>query len=237
VEPKAPTISPAKKSAVVYKTTSPASPRSRTRTASVPAPQPRIAPPRLEPHLAPLDPSLTARREIEFLPTNFTPYDSYLGPVRTVMARLDVHPASMITACDLVATGRHFRYLMSDPYRAQLPATTDARRAGDCKSKALWLYDHLGDPSAYYVIGKLQRGSHTSHAWVYWRNEGRWWILDPTDRFSPVAADSVSSGRYVPYYSYSRAGAFRHSATRIMMAANGGIPVTNPAVAVGGRAK
>ncbi|HYR57850.1 MAG TPA: hypothetical protein VEO95_04445, partial [Chthoniobacteraceae bacterium] len=102
-----------------------------------------------------------------------------------------------------------------------------------CKSKALWLYDHLGDSGAFYVIGKLERRSRTSHAWVYWRHDGRWWILDPTDRSTPIAADSVSPSRYVPYYSYSKAGAFRHSATRLLLA-NAAIPAA-PAVAVRSR--
>jgi hypothetical protein len=151
-----------------------------------------------------------------------------------VIARLDGRDASMMTACELMREGRRFRYLAADPYRAQAPSVTGARQAGDCKSKALWLYDQLGDPNAYYVIGKLERQSRTSHAWVYWRHDGQWWILDPTDRSSPVVADSVSSSRYVPYYSYSKAGAFRHSATRLMLA-GAGIPAV-PAVAVQARA-
>lgn len=143
----------------------------------------------------------------------------------------------MVTACELVREGRGFRYLVADPYRAQPPAVTKARHAGDCKSKALWLYSQLGDPGAYFVIGKLERRSHTSHAWVYWRCDGRWWILDPTDRGTPISADSVASHRYIPYYSYSPAGTFRHSATRLMLAMANGIPATpgEPAIAVRSR--
>ena len=140
----------------------------------------------------------------------------------------------MLTACELMREGRGFRYQITDPYRAQPPALTDARRAGDCKSKALWLYDQLGDAGAYYTIGKLQRGSRTSHAWVYWRHGDRWWILDPTDRVTPIAADSVSPSRYVPYYSYSPAGTFRHPATSLMLALGNGIPATS---AVAGQAR
>jgi hypothetical protein len=133
--------------------------------------------------------------------------------VRRVIAELDARKPDMLLACDLVRLGRGFRYTSSDPYRAALPSSTAARRAGDCKAKALWLYDRLGDPTALYVIGKLDRGSKSSHAWVYWRNQERWWILDPTNRGTPIAADSVSPQRYVPYYSYGKSGAFRHPAT------------------------
>jgi hypothetical protein len=72
----------------------------------------------------------------------------------------------------------------------------------------------------------LERRSRTSHAWVYWQCGGRWWILDPTDRATPISADSVASDRYVPYYSYSPAGTFRHRATSLMLAMGNGIPAT-----------
>ena len=153
-------------------------------------------------------------------PTTFTPYDRYLGTVRNVIANLDERPADMVTACRLMREGRGFRYAARDPYRADPPAVTAAKRAGDCKSKALWLYNHLGDPQALYVIGKLQKRSRASHAWVYWRHNERWWILDPTDSVSPIAADSVSPTRYVPYYSYNRAGTFRHKATSLLLNAS-----------------
>lgn len=214
----------------------------RLRTAAAPpAPAPRKAVPTPSsaqvPRALPKATTLTARRDLDLQPTSFTPYDRYLGTVRTVISNVNDRNATMVTACELVREGRRFRYLITDPYRAQPPAVTEARHAGDCKSKALWLYEHLGDPSAYFVIGKLERRSRTSHAWVYWRNEGRWWILDPTDRATPISADSVASHRYVPYYSYSRAGTFRHQATRLMLAMGNGIPATpgEPAIAVRSR--
>ena len=91
-------------------------------------------------------------------------------------------------------------------------------QAGDCKAKALWLYRGLGDANALFVIGKTTRFNRMSHAWVYWRNEGRWWILDlhqPIPTY--IAADSVPEDRYVPYYSYGRNGSFRHRATRLLI--------------------
>jgi hypothetical protein len=197
--------------------------REKPKIANVPPlPKPRTVipiPPRPEPKLTPPEPAEPApQRELALQPTTFTPYDRYLGTVRSVIANLDGSSPTMASACELVREGRRFRYLASDPYRAQPPSITEARQAGDCKSKALWLYGHLGDPSAFYVIGKLERRSRTSHAWVYWRHDGQWWILDPTDRATPIAADSVSSSRYVPYYSYSKAGAFRHPATSLILA-------------------
>jgi hypothetical protein len=150
-------------------------------------------------------------------PTSFTPYDRYMGNVRAVINHLEPHPADMSLACQLMQEGRRFEYVTADPYTATPPRVTAMSQAGDCKAKALWLYNCLGDSSALFVIGKTTRYSRTSHAWVYWRNENRWWILDCTNRSQPIAADSVPQDRYVPYYSYSRNGAFRHQATRLLI--------------------
>ena len=171
-------------------------------------------------------------------PTSFTPYDRYLGTVRTVINHLEPHSATMSLACQLMQEGRHFQYVMGDPYTANPPAVTATERAGDCKSKALWLYRGLGDGDALFVIGKASRYSPTSHAWVYWRNENRWWILDCTNRSQPIAADSVSQDRYVPYYSYGRSGAFRHKATCLLinpLAPNSGTPAVADHSAPGGK--
>ena len=67
-------------------------------------------------------------------------------------------------------------------------------------------------------IGKTFKGVKSNHAWVYWRCENRWWILDPTNRSAPVPADSLPDDRYVPYYSFGQQGTFRHRATWIFMA-------------------
>jgi hypothetical protein len=162
----------------------------------------------------------SALRELGAQPAGFTSYDRHLGSVRTVMAGLTPQPASLAQACRDLRVAHGFRYTARDPYSADPPATTAARRAGDCKSKALWLYERLADPTALYVIGKVTRGAKTSHAWLYWRWEDRWWILDPTNLRSPIAADSVGPNRYVPYYSFARDGAYRHAATSLLVVQN-----------------
>jgi len=171
-------------------------------------------PPRSEPSLSELPPG---GRDLSLQPTTFTPYDRYLGSVRTVINNLELRDPTMLTAARMMKEGRRFRYCVCDPYRADPPALTEARRAGDCKSKALWLYDNLGDGNALFVIGKAQKRARTSHAWVYWRWDERWWILDCTERSDPIAADSVSSDRYVPYYSIGKGGSYRHKATRLIL--------------------
>jgi hypothetical protein len=158
-------------------------------------------------------------RELELQPTSSTPYDHYFGNVRTVIASLEPHGTSMARACHLMKVGHSFEYLSRDPYRPDPPKLTELQHSGDCKSKALWLFDNLADSGALFVIGKAEKNLRTSHAWVYWRCDGRWWILDCTDRADPIAADSVSPDRYVPYYSFGKLGTYRHPATKLPVVA------------------
>ncbi len=160
---------------------------------------------------------------LEMQPTTSTPYDRYFGSVRAVLATLEPERATMAQACHLMKVGYRFRYITRDPYRPDPPKLTEAQRAGDCKSKALWLFDNLSDSSALFVIGKAEKNSRTSHAWVYWRNGDRWWILDCTDRIDPIAADSVSPNRYIPHYSFGKSGTYRHASTRTASTSRAGI--------------
>ena len=205
----------------VAKTTRPAPPAAPSaRKPTAPAisraavPPRSVLPPRNDPPASALP---LGGGELALQPTTFTPYDRYLGSVRSVISNLETQPPSMLLAARLMKVGRQFRYCVCDPYRADPPALTAARRAGDCKSKALWLYDNLGDSNALFVIGKAQKRMRTSHAWVYWHYDDRWWILDCTERSDPIAADSVSPDRYVPYYSFGKNGTFRHKATRLIL--------------------
>jgi hypothetical protein len=172
-------------------------------------------------------------RELELQPTASTPYDRYFGSVRSVIAGLEPHGTSMVKACHLMKVGHSFEYVSRDPYRPDPPKLTEMQHSGDCKSKALWLYDNLADAGALFVIGKAEKSLSTSHAWVYWRCDGRWWILDCTDRADPIAADTVSSDRYVPYYSFGKLGTYRHPAGKLSGTASNAVaanaaPVTSP---------
>lgn len=159
-------------------------------------------------------------------PTSFTPYDRFLDNVWPVLRHLDNGEVSMLRVMRLMETGHSFAYRFTDPYRPQSPELTATRRSGDCKSKALWLCAALGDPSALWVVGKKSRTSEDNHAWVYWRSEGRWYILDCTENNRPVEAGSIPRDRYIPYYSFGKVGAFRHMATRIQLVSTAQPPLT-----------
>ena len=151
-------------------------------------------------------------------PSDYTPYDRYMSPVRSVLSNLPRQQANMEEVKKLMIQGRNFRYRMENPYVAASPETTAAKRSGDCKDKALWLCKQLGDGDVRFVIGKTEPGVRISHAWVMWRNEGRWWLLDCTLRSAPVAADTLPENRYIPLYSFSKGSTYRHAATQVGIA-------------------
>ena len=117
-------------------------------------------------------------RELELEPTSSTPYDRYFGSVRAVIAAMEPRGTNMAMTCHLMKVGHSFEYLSRDPYRPDPPKLTEVQHSGDCKSKALWLYENLADSGALFVIGKAEKYLRTSHAWVYWRSEdaGGFWI-------------------------------------------------------------
>ena len=151
-------------------------------------------------------------------PSDYTPYDRYMSPVRTVLSHLTQHKPTMEQVKKLMIEGRNFRYRMENPYVAAMPEKTASKRSGDCKDKALWLCSQLGDSDVRFVIGKTEPGIRISHAWVMWKNEGRWWLLDCTLRRAPVAADELPANRYIPLYSYSKGSTYRHAATQVGIA-------------------
>jgi hypothetical protein len=143
-----------------------------------------------------------------------TPYERYMSSVKGVLRKVSGRPASasMDSVRKLMRQGRRFRYSFTTPYTANLPSVTATRKAGDCKDKSLWLANRLNDSSVRYVIGKASRRSKMSHAWLYWKDDrGQWWILDCTNRSRPLRADRVSKNSYIPFYSYSKNGAYRHA--------------------------
>ena len=152
----------------------------------------------------------------------YTPYDRYMSPVKQVLTHLGgAETPSMLKVRQLMSQGRSFRYSFTDPYTAATPEVTAKIHAGDCKAKSLWLANQLNDPNIRYVIGRARSSSKISHAWLMWKNEGRWWILDCTNTREPIPADRINpSKEYIPLYSFSKVGTYRHMATGMAIASN-----------------
>jgi hypothetical protein len=138
-----------------------------------------------------------------------TPYDRYMAPVRRTFNSMHRGGATMERVNTLMRQGRTFRYRRSDPYSPASPEETAARRAGDCKDKALWLMSQLQDPNVHFVIGKLDRRAPISHAWLEWEHDGQRWILDCAMHSHAIPADHFGPDEYVPLYSYSKETASR----------------------------
>jgi hypothetical protein len=146
-------------------------------------------------------------------PTGRTPYDGYLGPMRSVLGSLGSNKPSLDEVKQYVRTGKSFRYYMKDPYVPQMPAETEATKAGDCKAKSLWVASKMDDRTVRYVIGKARAVSQISHAWLMWPSSAGWFILDATNYSSPLAANRVSRDEFMPMYSYSAGGKYAHTIT------------------------
>ncbi len=153
------------------------------------------------------------------IPAGYTPYDRYMSPVRQVLGSLHGQTTDFKRVQSLLSEGRSFRYSFTDPYTAAMPEVTARTHTGDCKAKSLWLMDQLGDGTMRFVIGKARATSKISHAWVMWSDGRSWWILDPTNASHPIPAESAAQNEYIPQYSWSKSGSYRHSATSSSVAA------------------
>ena len=149
-----------------------------------------------------------------------TPYDGRLTQVGVFdQAAL---PPSEIPATEtidtLFAKARSFRYLpdgRNDQW--QSPEETEARWAGDCEDKAIWLYDHLrrnGYNDTQLIVGKKAKRDRSLHVWVeYTDSEGTKWLLDPTANRRAWKMDGFSTHSYQKIYSFDGVHRFYYSYT------------------------
>jgi hypothetical protein len=145
-------------------------------------------------------------------PTSSTPYDRYMGPVRSVFGQFGGAVPSMDEVRSQLRTARRFRYYFNpaEPYTPQSPEVTESRKQGDCKAKSLWLASKMGDRKVRFVIGKAVPSSKLSHAWLLWSNGGTWYFLDPTMESDVVYAERVTGRKLIPQFSYTGSGTFSH---------------------------
>lgn len=153
--------------------------------------------------------------------TSSTPYDRYMSPVKQVLGHLNGESPSMDKVRQFMSQGRNFRYSFTDPYTAATPQVTASIHAGDCKAKSLWLANQINDPSVRYVIGRARSSSRISHAWLMWKHDDRWFILDCTNTRDPIPVDRINPAKeYIPLYSYAKTGTYSHLSTQMMMASS-----------------
>ncbi|MEM6822486.1 MAG: transglutaminase family protein [Verrucomicrobiota bacterium] len=133
-----------------------------------------------------------------------TPYDNQMNRIRHVITQADQGQTNLSKAQveDWMKTIRGYRYRRSHTW--QLPGETEKRRAGDCKDKALLLLDYMksaGYSGTRLVIGKQNNRSKETHAWLEWKYQGEWLVLDPTFYPRPQSRDNLKS-KYIREYIY-----------------------------------
>lgn len=154
-----------------------------------------------------------------FMRLQMTPYDKQMAPVHNVLHRhasrgVEVDYKEVMHWMRQI---RNFRYSDTDTWHT--PAQTLKRRAGDCKDKAILLLDYFkskGCADVKLVIGKLRPSSKVTHAWVEWKHEGKWIILDPTYDRKPIF--NPRQGDYAKQYAFMGGRKYAYIPKRILTA-------------------
>ena len=112
--------------------------------------------------------------------------------------------------------------LRAMPYRYsrewRTPFEVENAKVGDCKGKALALYDRMllnGATNVRFVIGKRRANDSLTHAWLEWETGIGTILLDPT--FNWTAAMKTADERsYIAFYGYK--GAHKYQAVNSLLA-------------------
>ena len=119
-----------------------------------------------------------------FLKVDNTPYDRQMAPVWVF---LNADSPAKSEATTLFTLNDWMRRLRAMPYRYskawKTPAEVQSDRVGDCKGKAVALYEKLlanGAHNVRLVIGKHRTTDLRTHAWVEWETAQGTLLLDPT---------------------------------------------------------
>lgn len=148
-----------------------------------------------------------------FFEVESTPYDRQMAPVQPVLASVggfSLQGVSWPIVNSWMNELRAMRYGYSRQWKT--PAEVEMTRVGDCKGKAITLYERLqlnGATNVRFVIGKHRAGDWFTHAWVEWDTMVGSYILDPTFCRTATMLQKRSAGRYIPLYAYEGALKYR----------------------------
>ncbi|PYL89343.1 MAG: hypothetical protein DMF14_13750 [Verrucomicrobia bacterium] len=106
--------------------------------------------------------------------------------------------------------------LRAIPYRYSMEWKTPGELAheptGDCKGKAVALYQRMRENGAWdlrLVIGRRAPTSRSTHTWVEWTSASVTFVLDPTINWVARAVNEIPENSYVPYYAYAGSRKYR----------------------------
>ena len=164
-----------------------------------------------------------------FLKVAATPYDRQMARIEPTLTARSGHAIDRLS---FALINQWMIELRSMPYRYsrewRTPSEVEAMRMGDCKGKALTLYDRMqlnGARNLRFVIGKRRASDSLTHAWLEWETELGTLLLDPT--FNWTATIKMSDPRsYVAYYGYEGAHKYLVANSRLV---NRAVGVRSPA--------
>ena len=144
-----------------------------------------------------------------------TPYDNRFNASGAFSASLAA--AGRVHSSDeLFLRARTIRYAKDDTSKDywQTPEETQARWAGDCEDKALWLFAELkknGYDEVRLVVGRF-RSTGGYHVWVTMSDgQDNVWVLDPTAQKKIWKASDFGPGYYKAFYSFDGVNRYRHN--------------------------
>jgi hypothetical protein len=136
-----------------------------------------------------------------------TPYDHQMARIQPVLST-PVPPRHRDLS--LLLVNHWIGELRAIPYRFSMEWKTPSELAheptGDCKGKAVALYQRMRDNGARdlrLVIGRRAPTSRSTHTWVEWTTESATYVLDPTINWTAQRMNEIADNSYVPYYAYT----------------------------------
>ena len=142
-----------------------------------------------------------------------TPYDKQMTRVAKV---LNTSTRPKLRRTSLVALNSWMSSLRAMPYqysqRWRTPAEVKSAQVGDCKGKAVVLYEEMranGARNVRLVIGKHRMEDLRTHAWVEWETAKGTFLLDPTFNWTAEKTEQRDWSAYVPFYAYDGSHKYR----------------------------
>src|SRR6476661_60508 len=151
-----------------------------------------------------------------------TPYDHQMARIQPVLnAPTSLHHSVL----PLSLVNQWIGELRAIPYSYSMEWKTPSELAheptGDCKGKAVALYQRMRENGARdlrLVIGRRAPTSRSTHTWLEWTTESATYILDPTIRWTAQTGNEIADNSYVPYYAYTGSRRYRAAAATSLYA-------------------
>ena len=155
-------------------------------------------------------------------PVKNTPYDRQMARIQTALST----PASYQGGdLSLLLVNHWMRGLRVIPYRYSIewktPTELAHEPAGDCKAKAVALYQRMQENGAHdlrLVIGRRAPSSRSTHTWVEWTTASGTYVLDPTINWAAQTTNQIAEDSYVPYFGYTSSRKYRATTARSLYA-------------------